>query len=161
MAGINEAVNRSNPQDVETFVARDYWVFAEDDTEYWVIPENLINKIDKVVTVYTYDASFRTYLCEVSPSYWCMGIYREVVLKAQYTYNSLSEDERDQIENYFENAPITDDYYRVPPGGVLGSADGYGPTHFGPVPLEDMNNHDDDNEANEYVIGHFHCNNPF
>lgn len=61
---------RQGRRSKEYWCAPNFKVVALDETEYWELDEELMDKIDAIFGIYVYDANCRTHCCSFTPSYW-------------------------------------------------------------------------------------------
>ena len=87
--------------DTETRAPIDGYVIAIDETDHYTIDEGDAPYIASIRAVYLFNRNERTNVCELTPSYWLIHLYDEVLLSDDG--NSLSDAEIEAIREKYEN----------------------------------------------------------
>lgn len=96
---------------IQTINAR---VISIDETRNYNIKPEHEEYIDKILGVYLYDKNMPTVVCEITPSYYLIHLYDEVVIK-DGSYAVLPDEneiyDREEIYETYENTGISEDIY--------------------------------------------------
>jgi hypothetical protein len=76
-----------------------------DDTVYWVIPDHLKPWIERIESVYLYDANTRCHLCEFTPSYELWFAENRAVCRDD-TPDELREEIHDFVDHHVEERTV-------------------------------------------------------
>lgn len=71
-----------------------FHVIAIEETEWWRLEEKMMQVIERIETVYLYDSSEHTYLCEMTPSYTLYPIETRAVYKSGFDTDDSREGEQ-------------------------------------------------------------------
>ena len=78
---------------------------ALNETEYWSLDVEMMRHIERIETVYLYDANEHTYCCEMTPSYWLMPVETRAIFKPN-TSDSLIDKIDGEITRNADNDGI-------------------------------------------------------
>ena len=84
-------------QEPNPAIPTDYWCLCLDQTPYYTIPPDEVPFIEKIVGIYFYDASSRTYCCESTPSYWL-----EYIGDSVYFRPDTPDEKREELQEKYE-----------------------------------------------------------
>lgn len=84
----------------------DFYAVAIDETRYYQIEATDATHIECILGVYVYDASERTYCCELTPSHWLEPVYVAVHCKLD-----TPDDVRERIQEKYEFAGTLEGFY--------------------------------------------------
>ena len=87
----------------------DAYVVAFSEMGHYSITEEDQPHIQDIRGVYLFDRHQRTFCCEMTPSYWLIHLYDEVVLTPEAD-EALDESEKDAIYQEYENCGGDDIY---------------------------------------------------
>lgn len=80
----------------------DAWAIALDETDNYAIDEADAPLIRQIRGVYLFDRNRRTHLCEITPSYWLIRLYDQVI-----THDDMDEYQREGLEYaYYSSSDI-------------------------------------------------------
>ena len=88
---------------------REDWCYVGlDETSHWRFPAALAPHVAAVITVYAYNRAELTHCCELTPSYWMIGVAYEVRCKPD-----TPEHIREQLQDIVQETSLVDsDCYR-------------------------------------------------
>ena len=90
----------------------DAWVIAFNETGYYVIADEHKNLIKEIRSVYIFDRNERTCCCEITPSYYLIHLYDEVILTDE-AYDTLTDEQKEEIDNEYEYSGGEDNNHYV------------------------------------------------
>jgi hypothetical protein len=62
----------------------DIWVVAQDDTEYWTLPDEWKDKVERVEEVCFFDMNQITHICSTSGNYYMRHLENRAILKDEF-----------------------------------------------------------------------------
>jgi hypothetical protein len=87
----------------------DAHVVAIDATEFYEIDKADRPFIAAIRNVYLYDKNSLTHICSLTPSYWLVHLYDQVIFNKKG--NKLSDDRKNEIYEKYEFCGNDDDYF--------------------------------------------------
>ncbi len=128
----------------------DAWAIALDETDRYSISEADALHIKQIRGVYLFDRNRRTHVCELTPSYWLIHLYDQVILVDD------DDPQRDRLYEDYEHCPSDDEYMhcstidRIIEQSDYSVVDHYGNTE---VSLDDVDYDDQMESVREYFCG--------
>ena len=92
-----------NTSKEETKPLPDLWLMKEDETEHWT-DEEFKKKAGQIYTVYLFDRSSHTHLCELTPSYEMRRLY------TTYSNGDHPDEVREELISR-ESLYVTDEFF--------------------------------------------------
>lgn len=132
----------------------DAHIIAIDETEYYNIAPEHRQHISQIRGVYLFDTNQVTHCCELTPSYYLIHLYNEVIFTDG---DDLDDGTRDEIEQNYAHEGSDDIYVHCHTvDGMIETAKRFTHHHYGHtgVSLDDS----DYDEQIEGLREHFCCN---
>ncbi len=132
----------------------DAWSIALDETNHYGIFNADAPLIKQIRAVYLLDRNQRTHACEVTPSYWLIHLYDQVIL-----FDDVEESQREELYDVYECHPGEDIYVHCSAIDQLIDENDHGVVnHYGDpgVSFDDVDYNDQMESLREYLC----CNCP-
>jgi len=128
----------------------DAWAIALDETDHYIISAADAPLIKQIRGVYLFDRNRRTHVCELTPSYWLIHLYNQIIL-----VDNVDESRREELYEEYECYPSDDIYVHCSTidkilNGGDSSVDHYG---FTEVSLDDIDYDNQMESVREYLCG--------
>ena len=134
----------------------DAYVITFSEIDHYFLTEKDRPHIQNIRGVYLFDHNERTFCCEMTPSYWLIHLYDEVILTPEAD-EALDEFEKDDIYQEYENCGGDDIYVHCHTIDAIIEADKPNTVHH----YGGTNVSYDDSDYDEQLEGlqeHFCCN---
>jgi hypothetical protein len=138
----------------------DAYCVALDETDHYVIADEDKPKIEKIMGVYLFDKNEVTHCCELTPSYWLIHLYDEVVCAKE-----VDDEERSRLDEEYGHEDAEDIYVHCRDiERIIEKAERWTVLHHGDPELpddEDKTDEENHRDKMEALREHFCGNCPF